>query len=70
MTESITPTKTAIQLLPQSFPKKPQRTSTMIATIMITPDNFFYLCGCHAVLDSVLDLSKHRIKVRMSNPPS
>ena len=29
-----------------------------------------YLCGCHAVLDSVLDLSKHRIKVRMSNPPS
>ena len=29
------------------------------------PKKIFYLCGCHAEIDSVLDLSKHRIKVRV-----
>ena len=33
------------------------------------PPQNFYLCGCHAVLDSVLDLSKHRIKNRMATHP-
>ena len=42
--------------------------SSQMMTTANGKGKILYLCGCHAVLDSVLDLSKHRIKVRMSNP--